>query len=223
MKRVLTPFALTKSDWKVSVALAICSYPLVVFVLTLLMKIFIFSAMRHGVWRSAQSARRNRLDLGILLCQGHGNFHEYVVLASDRPALTYLYQDVPRIDAELLRGFIGMKQKTRVNSRIPHGQTGFTDAHRLLHDGANDVFGNVHDPPRDGLLAEFEEFNPQTILGGFLLLHTQAVVFQRHQDSMRRAFMQTGGGAHFTDAQFRLVKREAIKNFAPLTMTLGSS
>src|SRR4030095_6295228 len=199
MKRVLTPFALTKSDWKVSVALAICSYPLVVFGLTLLMKIFIFSAMRHGVWRSAQSARRNRLDLGILLCQGHGNFHEYVLLASDRPALTYLYQDVPRIDAELLRGF------------------------RLLHDGANDVFGNVHDPPRDGLLAEFEEFNPQTILGGFLILLDQAVVFQRHQDSMRRAFMQTGGGAHFTDAQFRLVKREAIKNFAPLTMTLGSS
>jgi hypothetical protein len=30
---------------------------------------------------------------------------------------------------------------------------------------------------------------------------------------MRRAFMQTGGGAHFTNAQFRLVKREAIQNF----------
>src|SRR5262245_45586920 len=102
MKRVLTPFALTKSDWKVSVTVTICSYPLVVFGPTLLMKIFIFSFLsptRHGARLSGQYARRTRLDLSLLLRQAHGNFHEYVLLASDRPALTYLYQDVPRLDA----------------------------------------------------------------------------------------------------------------------------
>src|SRR5262245_51103151 len=50
MKRVLTPFALTKSDWKLSVALAICSYPLVVFSLTLDENIHIFTSVGDASW-----------------------------------------------------------------------------------------------------------------------------------------------------------------------------
>src|SRR5262249_24385280 len=126
------------------------------------------SAMRHGVPLLGPSARRTRLDLSILLCQAHGNFHEYVLLAPDRPALTYLYQHVPRIDAEQLRRFIGMKPKTRVNSRIPHGQTGFTDAHRFMHNGSHDVFGNVHDLPEidSGAVAKLVEHSHEHLGGG---------------------------------------------------------
>lgn len=61
-------------------------------------------------------------------------------------------------------------------------------------------------------MAELEKLDSQAVLAGFRILSDQSVVFQRHQDSMGCAPMQSGLGAYFADAQLLVIEAEAIEN-----------
>jgi len=62
------------------------------------------------------------------------------------------------------------------------------------------------------LMAESKELDAQAVLAVFRFLLNQIVIFQSHQDAMRRAAMQMVLAPDLAHAQFLMIESEAVEN-----------
>jgi hypothetical protein len=86
----------------------------------------------------------------------------------------------------------------------------------------NGLFGFVHQPYQvrpaavpqiklpHRLIAEFKKFDAEMVFPGLGVLFDELIVFQRHQDAVRRALVQPGPAADLADAQLFAIESEAV-------------
>lgn len=61
-------------------------------------------------------------------------------------------------------------------------------------------------------MPELKQLYAQMVLTAIRVLSDQFVVLKRHQNSMRGAAVETGHDAHFTHAQFLMLKPETVED-----------
>jgi hypothetical protein len=86
----------------------------------------------------------------------------------------------------------------------------------------NGLFGFIHQPYQvrpavvsqiklqHRLIAEFKKFDAEMVFPGLGVLFDELIIFQRHQDAVRRALVQPGPSADLADAQLFVIESEAV-------------